>query len=117
MWIQKPRQVEIAHTMLMLPDLVPIHVKMALTSTSVVVAGKTLIILCRVLATAKKVNPPNCVAVIEKGPPNVIVDSVDVHRILRPRVLGRDPGRCSGMIGAMGNTERTKIRKHDFSEK
>ena len=48
---------------------------------------KILVTPSRVGAAAKQVNLPNCVAVIRKGPPHVMVDSVSPSHP-RPHILG-----------------------------
>ena len=78
---------------------------------------KMLVTPSRVGVAAKQVNLPNCVAVLRKGPPHVMVDSAIAHRIIRAHTPGRDPGRSTGTNGAMGKTERTKVRENDFLNK
>ena len=95
----------------------PTNVKMALTSSSPAVTVNMLIIPSRVAATVDSENPPKCMAVIEKGPPHVMAESVIVHRIPRPHVPGRDPRRTGGTIGATDIIERAKTQDNGTSKK
>ena len=116
-WIEIRRNVDILADMPIPPNILLINAQMALTSNRVLVVVQMLMIPSLAAAPVKEVNQSNCVAGIEEGTPRVMADSARVRRTIRHRILGRDPGRSSGAIGAMGNTERAKIRRNNFSEK
>ena len=72
-----------------------------------VIFAEILKLPSRVVAPAKKVNPPDCAAAIKKVP-------MILHRIPRHHALGREFGRNGEMVRAIDPVERAKIRKNDI---
>ena len=88
------------------PNLAPINAEKALAANRAVPAIRMIVCPISVAVAAEKANPPNCAAATEEGPPQMMADSAIVHRTLRPRVLGREPGRRSGIYRAGENPRK-----------
>ena len=109
---QDTKNVEIPAKIVSPPNLVPTNLKMVPPANLVVAI---VMMLIPPTVTVRQVDPRNCAVVIEEGPPDVLVDTVKVHRILQPRGLGQDSARSSGTDSSTGNPERGRIWKGGFS--